>query len=134
MEWFSYIADIIGIGGAIFALFAWIQSFQLRKEIAREQRRQHKKITVVLQHGSEDLELPVELRRAELTRAEVLGRLGMIPMKTKGQRFALDYLHTPAFLHQINQISESDEDAILTIPCKSEEFTQFDMGMQRGSR
>ncbi len=69
----------------------------------------------------------MELRRAELTRAEILGRLGMIPMKTKGSRFSLSYLNKPEFLAQINQIMDGSGDAVLTIPCTQEEFEQFDL-------
>ena len=127
MEWFSLIADSLGIFGAIFACFAWIQARQLRREYHREQHRQNKKVMVILQNGADRLELPVELRRAELTRAEILGRLGMIPMKERGTRFSLGYVHTPEFLRQVNHIMANDGDAILTIPCKEDEFEQFDI-------
>ena len=73
-EWISLIADIIGIAGALFALFAWLQSRQLKQEYDKEKARQHKKVQVVLQHGVNKIELPVELRRDELTRSEILGR------------------------------------------------------------
>jgi len=82
---------------------------------------------VVLQNGADRLELPVELRRAELTRSEVLGRIGMITMKSKGQRFSLEYLNQPDFLRQINTIAKTSEDGILTIPCKADELAQFDI-------
>jgi hypothetical protein len=121
------VADAIGILGAGFALYAAIQAHQIREAQEREQQRQNKKVTVLLQYGSESHALPVELRRADLTRSEVLGRIGMIPMKQKGQRFSLSYLNEPAFLQQINQIAEGKGDAVLTIPCTIEEFDQFDL-------
>jgi hypothetical protein len=131
MEWFSGTADTISILGATFAFFAWKQALRLRREFEQEQQRQNRKVTVVLQSGADRLELPVELRRAELTRAEILGRLGMIPMKVKGQRFSLGYLYTSEFLRQINDILASSGDAILTIPCKEDEFAQFDISSTR---
>jgi hypothetical protein len=131
MEWFDLVADIVGLLGAAFALFAWIQARQVHQAYQREQQRQNKKVMVILQNGADRLELPVELRRAELTRAEILGRLGMIPMRQKGQRFSLGYVNTPEFLRQINQIMKSDGDAVLTIPCKEDEFEQFDI-LSRG--
>jgi len=127
MEWLAISADIVGILGAFFALFAWLQARQVRKAITFEQQRQNRKITVVLQHGADRLELPVELRRAELTRAEVLGRIGMLPMKTPGARFSLGYLNNPDFFRQISAIMVGTDDATLTIPCKQEEFEQFDL-------
>ena len=133
MNWISFIADIVGIVGAIFAFFAWQQSRRLHEEFKQEQARQNKKIMIILQNGADRLELPVELRRAEFTRAEILGRIGMIPMKVKGQRFALGYLNTPEFLRYINQIAATHDDAILTVPCKEDEFAQFDLGNRNGN-
>ena len=69
----------------------------------------------------------MELRRAELTRSEVLGRIGMIPMKEKGRRFTLEYLNQPDFLRKINIIAKSSEDDILTVPCTAEELAQFNV-------
>ncbi len=126
MQWIGYAADIIGILSALFALLAWLTSRKLRKEIAREKKRQNHKVKVVLRYGADSLDLPVELRRLELTRAELLGRLGMLPMKIKGSRFSLGYLSTREFLQQINRISESEGDTILIIPCDKDEFEQFD--------
>lgn len=104
-----------------------IQS-SLHREFEQEQKRQEQKISVILQNGARNrLELPVELRRAELTRSEILGRIGMIPLKAKGQRFSLEYINTPDFLRQINQISANDGNSILTIPCNKNEYAQFDL-------
>lgn len=121
------LADLIGILGALFALLAWLQSRQLRQEMQRETQRQNRKVMVIIRNGAQRLELPIELRRAELTRAEVLGRIGMIPMRNKGQRFSLNYLSTPEFLQQINQIAEGTGNAVLEIPCREDEFAQFDL-------
>jgi hypothetical protein len=62
-----------------------------------------------------------------VTRAEVLGRIGMIPMKQKGQRFSLKYLSKPDFLKQINQIAAGKGENVLTISCNKEELEQFDL-------
>ncbi|MBK8024623.1 MAG: hypothetical protein IPK19_25155 [Chloroflexi bacterium] len=51
----------------------------------------------------------------------------MIPMREKGARFSLSYLHTPEFWRQINQVLESEQDALLTIPCTDDELRQFDL-------
>jgi hypothetical protein len=126
MEQISLIADIVGILGAVFALLAWVQAGQINKKIEQEQRRQNKRINVILRNGMQPLELPIELRRAELTRAEILGRIGMIPMKEKGKRFSLGYLNTPEFLRRINELTEGHRDSVLEIPCTEEELNQFD--------
>lgn len=127
MQPINLIADIIGILGAVFALFAWLQTLSIQKKMKQEQLRQHRKVTVVLQNGATQLELPVEILRAELTRSEVLGCIGMIPMKEKSKRFSLDYLGTSQFFRQINDAVQGHGDVLLTIPCTEEEFAQFDL-------
>ena len=129
MELLSVVADLIGIIGAIFALLAWLKVRELQKQQEQENQRQNQKMQVVLQHGSDKIELPVELRRAEFARSEILGRLGMIPLKKKEEtgRFSLKYLNTPEFFKQINQIIAGQGEGVLTIPCDAEEFEQFDL-------
>jgi hypothetical protein len=127
MERISLIADFIGILGGIFAFLAWVQARQIDKKIEQERKRQNKRIKVILCNGMQPLELPIELRRAELTRAEILGRIGMIPMKEKGKRFSLGHLNTSEFLRRINEIIEGNGDSVLVIPCTEEELNQFDI-------
>jgi hypothetical protein len=66
----------------------------INTQLAQAQERQQQKISVILQNGGKSLELPIELYRSEFTRAEILGRVGMIPCKAKGQRFSLEFFST----------------------------------------
>ena len=127
MQYLSPIADIIGILGALFALLAWRKAREVQRELQREQQRQSRKITVILNYGPKPLELPVHIRRVELTRAEILGRIGMLPMKNPGARFSLGYINKPEFLQRMYEITGSTGDTTLTIPCTKEEFEQFDL-------
>jgi hypothetical protein len=127
METISRIADILSIFGAAFALLAWWQARRIRQELKRETARLNNKVTIKLVYGGHEIELPVELQRGELTRAELLGRLGMIPMKNKGSRFSLAYTNTPDFLREINRIKNADGIGVLIIPCEKDEFEQFDV-------
>jgi len=128
LEWVSLIADVIGILGAVFALLAWRQAWQIREDQQREQIRQNQVVQVKLQYGKQSHDLPLlRLRRGELARAEVLGHIGISPMKKKGQRFEIRYTNTAEFVQQINQILDGASDGILTIPCTQQEFDQFDL-------
>jgi len=91
--------------------------------------RKNEKIDVVLTFGTRELTLPVGLRRAEFTRQEILGRIGMMPRKNKEEKhFTLTYLSTRAFLRNLNMIAESEGGQTLFIPCEDEkEFSQFDL-------
>jgi hypothetical protein len=126
MEKLYQLANIISIISTVFSILAWINSWQVNRRLKREQRRQNKKIKIELICGSKSYELPGEIRRAEFSRAEVLGLLGMIPMKVKGQRFVLGYLNTPKFRFRFNEILEGGNDTILQISCNEEEYNQFE--------
>lgn len=129
MPLISTVADIIGIMGAIFALFAWIQTQRLKQSYDREIQRQNRRIHIALQHGSTSFELPVSIRRAELTRSEVLGRIGMVPQKEPKTRFNINYLNTKQFQQQMDRILQTSGDESLIIPCTAEEFEQFDLSI-----
>lgn len=127
INWIGLIADAIGIVGAFFAIAAWWQARQIKKEMDAEKKRQQKTIRIVLSHGDEKIELPVPLLRAELTRQEVLGRIGMIPMKKQNERYSIRYLNTVEFWEQLTQVMEGVGDSIFTIPLKGGELEQFDL-------
>lgn len=127
MQWLGLAADIIGVFGGIFALFAWLQARRLQKDVEHEKRRLNQKIAIVLQNGADYYTLKGDTRRAEITRAEVLGRLGTLPMKNKGDRYSLVYLSTAEFIQRIQKIQEGEGTDALVIPCKDDEFEKFDL-------
>lgn len=132
MQWLSLASDVIGVLGGIFAFFAWLQTFRLRKEYERERKRQNARIKVIMSYGKEKYELPFDLRRSELTRSELLGRLGMIPVKknSKGQeqkRFSISHLNSEEFFKRLNDLITGSGDDVLIIPCERKEYEQFDI-------
>lgn len=127
IDWLNSIGSIASITGTIFAAMAWIYSRNVAKKLDNEKTIKSRKIAVVLQHGAEKIELPVELRRSELTRAEILGRIGMLPLKNKNTHFNLGYLNTVEFLDQVNKINQAENEGLLTIPCTKTEIGQFEI-------
>jgi hypothetical protein len=123
----SAVADVFGVLAAIFSALAWRQSWKLRQESKREQERMARRINIVLRlhDGSREVPLHVQIARAEMSRAELLGYLGMIPMRVPGQRFSLSYLNTSRFLAELRRIQSSDTDDTLVILCSSREIDQF---------
>ncbi len=100
----------------------------VRGDAERLERRRHQRVRVLLQCGVRRVELPVALSLAEFSRAEVLGRVGMIPMKQSGARFTLAYFNSETFLLQVSQILSCDEtssELLLMIPCDEKEIEQF---------
>lgn len=127
MEWLSPIADVVGILGAIFAGFAWWQAGKIRQELEREAQRQDKKVKVILKGPTHHIVLPFDMRRKETTRAEVLGRIGMIPMKERGKRFEIQYTNTEGFLLEMYKIIDGKDDADFIITCEPDELDQFNL-------
>jgi len=125
------IADAIGIAGAVFAGLAWLWARRNSQREKKEKERLNQRIPVILKstESSRSVELPVHFRRNELTRMELMGRLGMLPLKTGEWGFNLGYLSQPDFLEEINRISESDQEEPFVIPCTDTEIDQFDSEM-----
>lgn len=128
--WLSSLADLVGIISAVLAAFFAIRTyFDLRSE----KRRLKGLISIRLSTGAKNYTPPIPIRRGELTRAEVLGRLGMIPVKKqKGQpkeqtRFSIQHLHTEEFLRRLEEIKDGRGDTVLLIPCDEAEYEQFEV-------
>ncbi|MEI6639382.1 MAG: hypothetical protein WCL46_06670 [Chlorobium sp.] len=126
---FGFIADVLSVLGAVFAGFAWWQAKRNNNQMRKEKERMNRQVKVILRlaESQRQIILPVHLRRHELTRAELLGRIGMIPRKNKGNFFALSYCHSPSFFQELNRIQASDQEENLIIPCSLEEMEQFDV-------
>lgn len=132
MHWLSLVADVIGVLGGIFAFFAWLQTSRLRKDAERERQRQNARIKVILSYGGQKYELPFDLRRVELTRSELLGRLGMIPVKknkrgNEQKRFSISHLNSKEFFERLNELILGSGNDALIIPCERKEYEQFDI-------
>jgi hypothetical protein len=127
--WFGIFADLIGVVGGIYAFLAWYRVKSLQKDLAEDRKSKNNQIEVKLRliDGKAEIQLPVELRREELTRAELLGRIGMMPMKEKGKRFSIEYLSEREFLRKLYQLAISNKVSELIIPCSKEELEQFDI-------
>jgi hypothetical protein len=124
-QWFSGLADALSILAFLAAVYAGIQSRKTNRDQAREKMRLTKVIRIVLSNGVRAIEPPGILRRSEFDRAEVLGRIGMIPTKNPKERFRIDFLNTEDFIRMVNDITDAKGDSILTIPITDAEFEQF---------
>ena len=110
--------------GAFLAAFAWIQVKANGKQISL-----NSEIKVILwnEDTQRQLILPIHLRRVDISRPELLGRIGMIPRRNKSEFFALSYLNSSSFFLELNRIQASNKEENLIIPCSIEEIEQFDL-------
>lgn len=119
------IGNTIGIVGALFAAGAWYQTRRARRDAARERERLNQSVAIVLRSATEFVS-PMSIRRADLSRAELLGRLGMLPMRESGRRFSVKFLATSEFLSRLDRVA-SGSDPELVIECAPDEIAQFDI-------
>lgn len=117
----QFIDPLLGAGSFVAStgLWAWL---------ALKNRALRRPVVVRLALAESEqglrLELPLHLRAGELSRAELLGRLGMLPMKEPGKRFAIRSLSGLDFLVKLDQAGKT---GLIEIPCSKGEIEQFDL-------
>jgi len=118
---FEIIAQASNIAGAIGGIVAAIG---VVKMLAAQRRAlEHVEVQLRLEGEDSTVALPLEMLRKDISRAELLGRLGMA-LKNQGQRFSLRAMSTPAFMRSVNEVVEG-KTSTLVIPCTKEELDQF---------
>jgi hypothetical protein len=118
-------ADALGITGGIMAFYV---SFLNLIDERSEKRRLNKIVSIHLYNvdSQEDYILPFGMRRGDLTRAELLGYIGMIPTPGEEKVFVkLPWLSQPTFFEDLEKVKNGEDDHIV-IRCTQSEFDQFD--------
>ncbi|HEY0428578.1 MAG TPA: hypothetical protein VGC76_12425 [Pyrinomonadaceae bacterium] len=131
IKWFGFFGTalgiVIGIVGTYFSWNAWNESKKTQQIVKKEEERKNEKIKVALKAGKKEYILPA-MRRQDVTRGEILGRLGVIPMKVKGNRYSIEFTNSPEFYKQIDLISAGSNElgnSDLIIDCSNKELGQF---------
>lgn len=122
----DYVSGILALLAAISSVAAWMQGIANRNALSKERERQNAAIGIKLvsEDGRSRL-LDLEMIRAEVSRAEVLGRLGMLPMASKGQRFSIAWLSSKEFLQELARIRDGAGSDMIRIKVSASEFDQF---------
>ncbi len=121
------IGHVSNVAGAVSGIVSAVGVLFL----LRDRRRLAQDVEVVLTLRAEDgsgreIALPMHLKRRDVSRPEILGRLGMVPTKARGARFALRHLSSPEFMDAINRVAEGKGSRV-EILCSQEELDQFDL-------
>lgn len=120
------VLDKIGIAAGIVALMV---SISIRIYLWRKEQRDNDLIDIRLQCLEPEvlITLQGQIRRKNLTRAEVQGLLGILPMKEKGKRYDLPYLNQKAFFDALEEAQVNGDVHELVIRCTASELEQFDL-------
>jgi hypothetical protein len=114
------ICGILAFLGTAYSAFRWWRHQQRERQLQQP-------VTVRLvakKDGRLLLELPYKPARGTVSRAEVLGLLGMIP--SRQQRFDWQWGFEPQFMQDIEEIYRGDRD-VLEIPLSDAEFRQLEV-------
>jgi len=126
-DWIGRVADWLSLISAIFAGFAWYNARKMRHETNLELERLNQKVKLRLKSATYFIDLPGEMRREELTRSEVLGWIGMLPMtvEKERERYRLAFTNSAEFFDRMNAIQAGSGDMVFEIPCTEDEIDQF---------
>lgn len=128
-NWQSLIGTIIGIVGMIFSLLAWRKSKKVEDFLEKEKERANESIKFILSDGKDEYEILPSLRRREVSRGEIQGRLGTIPRKDeKSPIYKIKYTSEREYYEQIDKImngSNEQGNKKLVVKCTQPEFEQF---------
>jgi len=125
LNFLSFITTITSFIGAMYSAFIWT-SLQ-RKEKFSEQR-----IKIQLKMPQLLVELPYAIERKYLTRSELQGLLGILPIKEGNgrkatDRYQLSFLNTPAFFANLKSAQGDKDTTFVEIICQEDELQQFDL-------
>lgn len=112
---FANVISTVGIPFAVWRLYTtWQKDKQMQQEIGVE---------LFCPETDKIIPLPVKLKRAEFSRAELLGYLGMIV--SSGTRYELEYTGKLDFFRELQRIQNATTPEIMRIPCTKNEIAQF---------
>jgi hypothetical protein len=111
----------ITFAGTVYSAWCWLR-YRAAERAGRDM------ITIRIVSANEPVvvlhELPYRPLRKTISRAELLGFLGMIP--SRQQRFDIAFLHDPVFFNRLQAVQDGRADC-LEIPVSEEEWRQFDL-------
>lgn len=121
-------SSIVGLVAAVFACWGWFKTTELLRSNREVRMRREALITIILEtEGNSDLEIPYKPRRDQLSRAELLGILGLYCGETHFDRSLLFNILQDGTFDRILAGKEpaSSEDEILRIKCPLSTYEQF---------
>lgn len=120
LDRFSIVCGLLAFVGTGYSACMWMRH-QRREKTLRDLVPVH---LVSADDGRILYRLPYQPPRRLVTRAEVLGLLGMIP--SRQQRFDWGHLHSTDFMRHLDEIHQASRHS-LEIPVSIEEFGQLDL-------
>lgn len=129
MSW-ELLWDILDKASIVAGMIALLVSISIQFYLWRKEKRDNALIDIRLHcPDPETTILQGQIRRKNLTRAEVQGLLGILPMKEKGKRYELQALNQKVFFDVLEEAQVNAQIHELVIPCTAQELEQFDLDL-----
>lgn len=122
-ETINFLDQVTIVISAVSMLFSFLVWLKIRKQIAIDSQRIQ--IKIVVPGTGISFRLWSQPERRHLTRAEVLGLIGLIPRNCP-ENFKIAFLNTPQFFYNLAQVQDNNE-TTLRIECTKQELQQFDL-------
>lgn len=121
------VGTIIGGIGTFFAFLAFKESRATKRAVEEQNIRNNEPITIRLQEteGAKRSHSLAPLRRQSVTRGEIQGRIGVVPLFS-GTAYRIGYLNDKRFFAAIDKIA-GESATELIIECTTDEFNQFNI-------
>ena len=120
--------DALDKSGILVGLLTGLITLMIWWHLLRKEKRDNDLIAISLTIPAQGFKatLPGKIRRKNLTRAELQGMLGMLPMKEAGKRYQLDALNDSAFFDGLEQAQIDRDIHDVEIVCDADDLLQFD--------
>lgn len=126
------IADVLTVVVSIISLLIWFFTFNIWRNTRKEKKLLNQEVKIYLQEKGtkRTIDIPGSIKKFEFVREEVLGRVGMVPMRPKKDekhpRFKIKYTYDEEFLRDLYFIKEDKAKVEFYIYCEGDELDQFD--------
>jgi len=130
-ELFDIIGDISNILGITSAIISAITSVVIWRNLRKDKNFNEQRISIRLKFTQMVITLPFAIERKNLARSELLGLLGMLPMKRDGARYSLAFTNTREFFDLLKAAQDEKDVHSIEIQCTDKELEQFDVPKMR---
>ena len=127
-ELIKLIWDILDKSGIVIGLVTAFVSIMIWFHLRYKEKKDNELIAIVLTVPAigKEVTLPGKIRRKNLTRAELQGMLGILPMRESGKRYELDALNNSDFFARLQKAQVDRAVKKVEIICQPRDLEQFD--------
>lgn len=134
MELLGNISNILGLITFFFSIGAWFYSQRVDKRISAQLTKQEERIDIRLSDGQREI-IVGQPRRKWLSRSELNGLLGLLPMKKtpdgeedKQPRYFFESIDWIKVSKKIEEAQDGDTSQFV-VQCSKQELDQFNKGI-----